>query len=46
MVGEIKSLILTSRDGVEVSVNRPVLVVFKEPKFTAHFEFEELSREA
>lgn len=40
--GEIKNLILKSKEGIEVSVNRPVLVAFDEPKFSAHFEFEEL----
>ena len=40
--GEIKQLVFTSKDGVEVSTNRPVLVTFKDPKFMAHFEFEEL----
>jgi len=43
--GEIKELVFQSKDGVEVSTNRPVLVQFKEPcKFMAHFEFEELER--
>ena len=40
--GEIKSLIFKSKEGIEVSVNRPVLVAFEEPKFSAHFEFDEL----
>lgn len=40
--GEIKSFLFSSKDGVEVSVNRPVLVSFENPKFSAHFEFTEL----
>jgi len=42
--GTIKDLILFSKEGVEVSSNRPVLVTFTDPKCQAHFEFEELIR--
>lgn len=42
--GEIKAFLFKSKDGVEVSVNRPVLVSFADPKFNAHFEFNEIIR--
>ena len=40
--GEVLDLVFFSKEGVEVSTNRPVFVSFGEPKFRAHFEFEEL----
>ena len=42
--GEIKQLFFTNKDGVEIAVNRPVVVAFTEPVFTGHFEFGELTQ--
>ena len=42
--GEVMDLLFFSKDGVEVSTNRPVLVKFDDPKFRAHFEFEEIEK--
>ena len=42
--GEVMDLVFFSKDGVEVSTNRPVLVSFQDPKFRAHFEFEEIEK--
>ena len=44
--GEVLDLIFFSKDGVEVSTNRPVLVSFPDPKFRAHFEFGEIEKTA
>jgi len=40
----VMDLVFFSKDGVEVSTNRPVLVSFQDPKFRAHFEFEEIEK--
>jgi hypothetical protein len=44
--GEVLDLIFFSKDGVEVSTNRPVLISFPDPNFRAHFEFEEIEKTA
>ncbi|CAM9377353.1 unnamed protein product [Chrysoparadoxa australica] len=45
MEGTVKDIKLFSKKtGKEISANRPVMVVFTEPKFIAHFEFDELEK--
>mmetsp|Transcript_52547 Transcript_52547/g.105287 ORF Transcript_52547/g.105287 Transcript_52547/m.105287 type:complete len:137 (-) Transcript_52547:336-746(-) len=44
--GTVKKLVLFSSEGIEVSTNRPVVVSFTDPKFSAHFEFCEVEKAA